>query len=223
MQLFVPCLELVRWCLLTLGHPRCPTGYRRPVPSRLPTVSRRAVLAGTGVAVAGLAGCSFDSLDPTDDDPTTGPTGGTSDSATAGTPSGPDDQPDDQPDDEALVAEVLSALALAHRTALGNRRAHRDLAGRLRRAEALHLAHAEELGDLPAATGQVTRAGETSAQALVRVDRAEAGLQRFLVAAAGAAGSGALAQTFASMAAGTAQLRTTLGAPGVDTDGGAGS
>lgn len=179
------------------------------MPSRPPTVHRRALLGGSAglavVGVVGLSGCS-DSLDPSSDDPTITPSRDSSDAPT--TTGGA--APDDEPDDAALVAEVLGAIALAHRTARGTGRAQRSLTRTLRRVEALHVVHADELGGLPAATGQVTRAGDTPAQALARVDRAEQGLQQRLVDAATAAGSGALALTFASMAAAVAQVRTTL-------------
>jgi hypothetical protein len=187
------------------------------VPTPSPVVSRR-VLLGTsaGLIALGAAGCSLDSLDPTSDDPTITPTSGASPSGS--TSAGATDTPSDvPPDDAALVTKVLAAIALAHRTARGTRRAHRDLTTVLRRVEALHRAHADELGDMPAATGRVTRSGETSARALARVDRAEGRLQRTLVDAATAAGSGALAQTLASMAAAVAQVRTTLDPkPGAD-------
>ena len=182
------------------------------MPTPLPAVSRRALLgASAGLVALGTAGCSLDSLDPSSDDPTTTPTGGTTTSAGT-SPAGPDSPPPGPDDDGALVADVLAAIAVAHRTARGTRRAHRGLATVLRPAEALHLAHAEELGGLPTATGRATRAGESTNQALARVARGEARLQRVLVAAAGSAGSGALAQTLASMAAAVAQLRTTLAA-----------
>ncbi|MFB9313788.1 hypothetical protein [Nocardioides plantarum] len=179
------------------------------MPTPLPSVSRRALLgASAGLVALGAAGCSLDSLDPTADDPTITPT-----TAAAGSPTDGSASPtgaDDGADDGALVESVLAAIAAAHRTARGTRRVHRGLTTALRRAESLHLAHAEELGGLPAATGPATRPGETANQALVRVDRGEGRLQRTLVDAAGSAGSGALAQTLASMAAAVAQLRTTL-------------
>jgi hypothetical protein len=186
------------------------TGYRRPVPTPSPAVSRRALLGvSAGLVALGTTGCSFDSLDPTSDDPTITPTGASSGStATPAT-----DDPADAPvDDAALVADVLAAIALAHRTARDTRRAHRGLATTLRRVETLHRDHADELGVMPTATGRVTRSGETAARALARVDRAEGRLQRTLVDAAAAAGSGALAQTLASMAAAVVQVRTTLDA-----------
>ncbi|MDO9455392.1 hypothetical protein [Nocardioides sp.] len=182
------------------------------MPSRLPVLSRRALLGGTvGAAVLGTAGCSLGSLDPTSDDPTITPTSGpsSSSSSSGATATAPAEVPT-AVDDAAVVSEVLAAIALAHRTARANIRAHRDLAGRLRPIEALHQTHADELGDLPRTTGRVSDPGETPAQAMARVDRGEARLQRVLVGAATSVASGALAQTLASMAAGVAQLRTTL-------------
>lgn len=177
---------------------------RPPVASR---VSRRALLGGVvATTAAASAACSLDSLDPSPADPTITPTTGP----------GPTDDPtapavEPAADDDAgLVAEVLAATALAHRTARANARQHPGLAPVLRRLEALHTAHADELGDLPATTGRVADPRESRARVLARVDRSEARLQRTLVGAARSAGSGALAQTFASMAAGVAQLRTTL-------------
>lgn len=169
------------------------------------------MLAGSlGVVVVGAAGCSLDSLDPTSEDPTFTPTSGPSASGSdAVTPTSPAEEPD-AVDDTGLVEEVLTALALAHRTARANARQHPETAASLRPFEALHQAHGDELGGLPRTTGRVTSPGDSPAQALARVDRSEARLQRTLVGAAGSAGSGALAQTFASMAAAVAQLRTTL-------------
>lgn len=158
------------------------------------------MLLGGALAVGAVgAGCSSDALDPSSPDPTLTPTSGAS-SAT-----------EERPDDDAgLVAEVLGALALAHRTARANARAHPEVAPVLRPFERLHATHARELGDLPRTTGRVTARGGAPAQVRARVERTEARLQQTLVEAATTASSGALAQTFASMAAGVAQLRTTL-------------
>ncbi|WP_139982101.1 hypothetical protein [Nocardioides litoris] len=170
------------------------------MPNRPAAVSRRLVL---GASLLGVAGCSLD-LDPTTDDPTIAPSGG------PGSPVGTGAVP--EPDDDAdLVASVLGALAVAHRTARVNARRHPDLARRLRPLERLHATHAAELGRLPSASGVVADAGEDDAAVLARVGRAEARLERSLADAALEAASGALAQTLAAMAAGTAQLRTTLG------------
>lgn len=175
------------------------------MPSRPPVLTRRVVV---GALLLSTAGCSLDDLDPTSEDPTAEPLGPPD--ATASDE--PTAEPE-EPDDSALVTEVLAALALAHRTARAGARFHRGVAPTLRRFEELHATHAAELGDLPRTTGRVADPAESDAAALARVDRTEARLQRTLVVAATAAGSGALAQTLASMAAGTAQLRTTL-APG---------
>lgn len=173
------------------------------MPTRLPSVSRRVLLAGSVAGAAVVAGCTGDALDPDPQDPTLTPSSG------AASPGDVTARP--EPDDDAgLVAEVLAGLAVAHRTARANARVHPDLAPVLRRFERLHTTHAAELGDLPRATGRVSAAAESPAQVRARVERTEAALQRVLVDAATAAGSGALAQTFASMAAGVAQLRTTL-------------
>lgn len=162
------------------------------------------------MVVAGAAGCSLDSLDPTSEDPILTPTSGPSATGSdAVTPTTPAEEPD-AVDDASLVEEVLAAVALAHRTARANARLHPETAAALRPFEALHQLHGDELGGLPRTTGRVTAPGDSPAQVLARVGRGEARLQRTLVAAAGSAGSGALAQTFASMAAAVAQLRTTL-------------
>jgi hypothetical protein len=180
------------------------------VPTPLPVLTRRAMLGGALVAVAaGAAGCSLDSLDPSSQDPTYTPTSGPSTSTGAGGTNGP---PTQEPgaDDTALVAEVLTALALAHRSARANARLHPQVAGALRPFEALHQTHGDELGKLPRTTGPIADPRDSPAEVLVRVARGEARLQRTLVEAATSAGSGALAQSFASMAASVAQLRTTL-------------
>lgn len=170
-----------------------------------PSVSRRTALGVMLAAgAAGAAGCSLDSLDPTSDDPTMTPSSGVS---TSGTTPGDGSDGDD---DAALVAEVLSAIALAHRTARANARAHPQLTGLLRPFETLHAAHGAELGTLPATTGRVSARDEDDAAVRARIRRTEQLLQRRLVAAAGVADSGPLALTFASMAGAVAQLRTTL-------------
>ncbi|MCW2815460.1 MAG: hypothetical protein JWN84_2915 [Nocardioides sp.] len=177
---------------------------RPPVVSR---VSRRALLGGVVATTATAStACSLDSLDPSPDDPTITPTSGP---GSTDDPTAPAAEPAAD-DDEGLVGEVLAAIALAHRTARANARQHPGLAPVLRPFETLHTTHADELGDLPASTGRVADRRESRTQVLARVDRSETVLQRTLVGAARSAGSGALAQTFASMAAGVAQLRTTL-------------
>lgn len=179
---------------------------------RSPVVSRRVLLGGSvGAALVGAAGC--DTLDPTSADPTFTPTTTPRGGAATATPTEPADDPAAD-DDTALVAEVASAIALAHRTAKANARLHPQLAGALRPFERLHRTHGDELGGLPATDGRVAARGESRQQVLARIDRREAELQRVLVGAATAAGSGALARTFASMAAGVAQLRPTLDAAG---------
>jgi hypothetical protein len=168
------------------------------VPPRPLSATRRVVL---GAALLGTAGCSRD------------PAGSSvpTDRAGAASTSSPEPSvPPEEAIDEALVTEVLGALAVAHRTATTNARLHPGLAARLRPLQRLHQAHARELGDLPRSTGRVADPGESDAAALDRVVRAETALQRVLVAAAVAAESGPLAQTMAAMAAGTAQHRVAL-------------
>lgn len=173
-----------------------------------PSVSRRTALGIVlGSGAAGVAGCSLDSLDPGSDDPTFTPSSGVSPSGGPATGSG-------DVDDAALVAEVLAAIALAHRTARANARAHPQLAAVLSPFEDLHAAHGAELGTLPSSKGRVTAPNEDDAAVRARVGRAEQLLQRRLVAASGVAVSGPLALTFASMAGAVAQLRTTLTASG---------
>jgi hypothetical protein len=173
-------------------------------------VSRRALLAGTLAGVTVAAGCSTDALDPDPDDPTLTPSSSASATASEGTGESEAPGPGADPDDAALVTGVLGALAAAHRTARVNARAHPEVAPVLRRLADLHETHAAELGDLPRARGRVTAPGESPAQVRARVDRSESDLQRTLTDAATSAGSGALALTFASMAVGVAQARTTL-------------
>jgi hypothetical protein len=177
------------------------------VPSRLPAASRRAVL---GAALLGVAGCSLDDLDPTSDDPTFTPSSGASASGTTRTEPADDPADPGAADDAVLVEGVLAALALAHRTARSNARTHADLAPSLLRLVKLHTTHADELGPMPRSRGRVVDAAETPEQVLARVDGAEGRLQQALVEAALAASSGALAQTLASMAAATAQLRSVV-------------
>ncbi len=154
--------------------------------------------AAVGAVVVAAAGCSASSLDPTSDDPTITPT---SSPSADGEPAAVDDT--------ALVGAVLAALAVAHRSARADARAHQEVAATLRPFERLHLVHARELGDLPRSTNGVGPSA-SPAQALARLGRREERLQRTLVEAATSAGSGALAQTLASMAGAVAQLRTTL-------------
>ncbi|MEO9324864.1 hypothetical protein ABFT23_15325 [Nocardioides sp. C4-1] len=171
-------------------------------------MSRRTALGAVLAAgAAGAAGCSLDSLDPTSDDPTMTPSSGVS---TSGTAPGDGSPASDGGDDAALVGEVLSAIALAHRTARANVRVHPQLTDLLRPFETLHAAHGAELGTLPTTTGRVSARGEDDAAVRARIGRTEQLLQRRLVAAAGVADSGPLALTFASMAGAVAQLRTTL-------------
>lgn len=102
-----------------------------------------------------------------------------------------------------VVEEITSALALATATATsfpGLRAFARDLGD-------LHRAHLGELG-APTGPKRPRRPVEDdAASARAKLLRAEERLQGDLVEAAGAAGSGALAQVFASMAAAVAQRR----------------
>lgn len=156
--------------------------------TRVPRASRRAVVAGGAGLVATLAtGC--------------GPT------VPGDAPGGVADPTEPAVDaDSGLVEEVTSALAGALGTASATGRAHPPLRPLSRDLVALHRRHGDELGGLPPAepAGRPPRQEAAARAALLA---AEERLERRLVQAALAAESGALAQTFASMAAAVAQRR----------------
>lgn len=110
--------------------------------------------------------------------------------------------------DSDLVAAVLEAVAAAAATATAVGTTVPALAGVATRLARLHEAHATELGGADQADAPAVPKGRAAALRLLA--RTEAGLQERLVKAAGEAGSGALAQVFASMAAAVAQQRAVL-------------
>lgn len=108
--------------------------------------------------------------------------------------------------DSDLVDDVVGRIEAAQRVAAAARDAFpslRDLGGDL---TALHTAHLKELGR-PGRVRATSPVGGTAATARDRLLQVETKLQARLVDAALAAESGALAQTFAAMAAAIAQRR----------------
>ncbi len=103
--------------------------------------------------------------------------------------------------DVTVVEQAVAALSAAHATVSvgpGRKRARAQFL-------VLHETHLEHLGEaVPAPAADLTTA--TDATGWRSVVRTERDLQDTLASLAGAADSGALAQTLAAMAAGTAQL-----------------
>lgn len=166
------------------------------MPARPTPISRRALLAG-GIAGSGLAltGCdAVGGLLDGDDGP--GVSG-------AVTPTAPAVDADSD-----LVATVLDEVTAAAALATAVGTTIPALASVGTRLARLHEAHASELGGAEQADAPVVPKGR--AAALRQLARAEARLQDRLVEAAGTAGSGALAQVLASMAAAVAQQRAVL-------------
>lgn len=152
------------------------------------------------------SGCSLVSTPDTPETPG-GPDRPERDQATR--TNGTEQTTDADPDTE-LVASLLQDLSLAHERVRVNRRAHRALAGPLRRLERLHAAHAAELGGLVAVAPGAVGAEKREKQVLGRIAAAEQALQRRLVRGSVNADSGALALLLAAMAAGLAQEGTRL-------------
>lgn len=153
-------------------------------------LGRRLLFAGSLGALGVASGC--DLLDRT---APSGPSGTTSETA-------------DLTPDEALIDQVTTALALA--AALGEATSARFR--RLRRLSrpfvTLHESHGTMLGGLPQVEPPSVRPRLGKARsALLSSERR---LQQTLVRSAMAAESGALAQTFASMAAAVAQQRAVI-------------
>lgn len=164
------------------------------MPSPVPRASRRAVLGGGAVAgavvLAVATGCG------TDDGRRTG--------AVSVEPSAPAVDADSDLV-ERVVDQITSVLALAKASGAAFP-GLRPLTGPL---VALHRAHLDELGR--SADGGREHMRGTADTARERLLRSETELQGRLVEAALAAGSGALAQVFASMAAAVAQRRAVAG------------
>lgn len=145
-------------------------------------MGRRPVLVATAALLAGCDAVTGSSPAPT-------PQGGATAPATG---------------DDALTEEVRTSLARAH--ALAERVGRfPGLAGFAAPYAALHRAHGTMLGGLPDVDRPRVRR-QRARQTLL--DREQL-LQQELVEAARAAGSGALAQAFAAMAAAVAQRRET--------------
>lgn len=157
----------------------------RAVPPRTVPASRRAVIAGgAGVVAVAATGC------------------GTADRAGRAASAGDPAVEADSDLVERMRTDLAEAMALVAATA----RAFPALRGLTRPLVALHRAHGEELGGLPDVEPAAPPSGPAP-RARAALLAAEDRLQRRLVQAAVAAESGALAQTFAAMAAGVAQRR----------------
>lgn len=160
------------------------------------SLTRRALvtggLAGTAFALSGCDG--VDGLLGGDDDP--GVSGEVSPTAPA------------VDDDSALVSEVAAAIAAVAALATATGTTVPALARVGAHLARLHEAHLERLGGAEAPDPPAVPA--TRRAALARLLQAEVRLQDRLVAAAGEAGSGGLAQVLASMAAAVAQQRAVL-------------
>ncbi|WP_345458229.1 hypothetical protein [Nocardioides marinquilinus] len=177
-----------------------------PVPR---PASRRLVLGSALAGVAGTTACSLDSLDPSPDDPTytptTSPTGEGSDEVDPDDPT----EPAEPSADEALTLRVRRAVARTEATTAAAVRRHPALAGDLGPLTDLHRAHLRELGGpVRGAAAPEPPGGRRAARA--GAVRAEARLQRTLLAAATEAESGPLALLLATMAASVAQHREVL-------------
>lgn len=168
----------------------------------LPRSSRRAALGwGLAVAMTGSA-CSAGTAPVALGTPSPRPNRATR-------RSDPEQSGDVDPD-TLLVTQLLEDLSVAHERVRTNRRAHRPLAGRLRRLERLHAQHAIELGGLVTVAPGSVAAEKREGRVLARVSASEESLQRRLVRGSIVADSGALALLLAAMAAGVAQERARL-------------
>ncbi|MCX6400080.1 MAG: hypothetical protein NTX33_09140 [Propionibacteriales bacterium] len=165
------------------------------MPDRVSHLSRRAfVVAGVGGTALTLTGCdALDSLLGEEEPAAPGAVSPTAPAADA---------------DSALVDEVATAIAEAGALATATGTTIPGLARIGLRLAKIHEAHAAELGRTTPADPPVVTGGK--ATALRRLWRRETALQDQLVSAAQAAESGALAQVFASMAAGLAQQQAVL-------------
>lgn len=161
----------------------------------LPPVSRRAVLAGSSAAGVALLAGSAAGCGPVRDD----------DSSAVGAvdPTEPAVAADSDLV-ETIAEQIATTLALAAATGA----AARSLRPLTRRLVALHRSHLGELGRSD--DGRSGSVHGSAATARARLLRAEERLQERLVRAALQAESGALAQVFASMAAGVAQVRAVV-------------
>ncbi|KAA1420789.1 hypothetical protein F0U44_00075 [Nocardioides humilatus] len=121
-------------------------------------------------------------------------------SATSGDPTAPAADADSD-----LVVEIVDQITGALSLAKATGTAFKSLRPLSRDLVALHDAHLDELGESADPSKEVVKGTVETARA--RLLRAEENLQGRLVTAALAAESGALAQTFASMAAAIAQQR----------------
>lgn len=169
------------------------------MPDRVSHLSRRGFLAaGVGGAAVAVTGC--DALDEVFGDADSPEPGAVSPAAPAADA------------DSVLVDEVSTAIAKAGALATATGTTIPALARIGLRLARIHEAHAAELGRNapadPPADPPVVKGSK--ATALRRMWRTETALQDQLVAAAQAAESGALAQVFASMAAGLAQQQAVL-------------
>lgn len=173
------------------------------MPASLPPVSRRLVVAGgLGGAALALSGCdALDDVLGRNDDP--GVSGAASGTVTPTAPAADADS--------TLVDTVVAAISGTSALVAATGTAVPGLAKITASLTRLHTAHATELGGTLSTTPPATPVTGPRAAALRRLLRAEADLQDRLVAAAGQAHSGALAQLFAAMAAALAQQRAVLG------------
>jgi hypothetical protein len=166
--------------------------------SPVPSLGRRRVLAGgalgvAGITLTGLAGCEAGG--PADPDATGDPVEATDPAVDA---------------DGDLSASVATDLAEAAAYAGATAAAFSGLAPLADGFRRLHEAHARMLGGSPQVPSPSAPTGPRS-RARAELLTAEEGLQQRLSHAAVQAGSGALAQTFASMAAAVAQRRADAG------------
>jgi len=165
--------------------------------------TRRRVLLG-GLGAAGAAGASglTTSCSPARD--TGGSATGSGSSAAPVVPTG-----EAVDADQALVTEVLAAIAATRALVVAVRRRQPALADDLVALVRAHAAHGRELGDLPAPADRPVPA-RTAAAARAQVVTAEQGLQDLVADATAAARSGTLAAVLASVTASLAQHRMVL-------------
>jgi hypothetical protein len=120
------------------------------------------------------------------------------------------DAPEAKKDSDQVLVDATAA-AIGRRAAIVDATvaAHVALAAPLQPLTKLHAAHYTALG-ATAGTLEGPAVSPDAAAALTSLRSSETDLQKELAGAAGAATSGALAQTFASMAAAVAQQLATL-------------
>ena len=160
--------------------------------------TRRAALAASAAAVAGLAACTSESSSPAAESPTTG--------AATGSPA-----TNGSADPDRVLLDEAANLSAAMLIEARNAGPRLDPGGRW---ADLHRTHLEAIGQaLGPSASPVPRSLPPRRWTEAKLRRLESRAQRELARMAGAAQSGALARMFASMSAGVAAHLADPGRP----------